>query len=117
MAAKRIKLVVAEGHTLGFIFPELPNSLQILHSSILRGSRYPSTGSIMLPKNHRLADAEDFEAFNIHAKGFIGNLEEYEYDTSFHTVLEDNCRFYTRWDSEEKRYKADYNNPIIWGKD
>lgn len=79
---ERIKLVVAKGHTLGYILPQLPNYLQILHGSILRGAptRYPhGGGSIMLPKDHRLATAQDFKDFRVSHVGFTDNPKEYEF--------------------------------------
>lgn len=85
MEQAKIKLVVAEGHTLGYILPQLPNHLQILHGSILRGAptNYPcGGGSTMLPKNHRLATAQDFEDFRVSSTGFTDNPEEYEFATA-----------------------------------
>ena len=41
----------------------------------------------MLPKNHRLANAQDFENFNQYAGGFL-NPCEYEYDTSVQIAIE-----------------------------
>lgn len=111
MAADRIKLVVAEGHTLGYIIPSLPNYLQILKASTLMGSYY-GDGSIMLPKDHRLATAQDFQNFNVSSKGFM-NPDEYEYDTSFQTVLEYNPRFNTCWNSSQKKWETNYNDPIL----
>lgn len=78
MIKEKIKLVVAEEHTLGYILPSLPDKLQILHTSILRGSSWPYYGSVMLPKNYRLASKEDFDSYNMHF-GSFGNEKEYEF--------------------------------------
>jgi hypothetical protein len=82
MEQKKIKLVVAEGHTLGYILPELPNHLQILQSSILRGAptHYPSgVDSVMLPKNNRLATPKDFDDFRVYF-GSFSNKDQYEWN-------------------------------------
>lgn len=36
----------------------------------------------MLPKNHRLATAQDFEDFRVSSTGFTDNPEEYEFATA-----------------------------------
>jgi hypothetical protein len=91
MLKQRTKLIVVEENTLGYILPQLPNTLCILHASILKGSRYVSYSNIesfILPKEYRLATAADFEEFNQCFNGFM-NPDQYEYDTSHHTVLEE----------------------------
>lgn len=109
---KLIKLVVAEGHTLGYVNPELPQQLSILRASTLMGSPYSEFGgAIMLPKDHRLASAQDFENFNISSVGYL-NPDEYEYDNTAHTVQEAQGRFYKKWNCTLKRWETDFNHPI-----
>lgn len=80
---QKIKLVVAcqygdKENILGYILPELPNSLQILHASVLRGAVVDRlAGSISLPPKWRLATEQDFERFAVSFNGF--NAEGYEY--------------------------------------
>lgn len=80
---QKIKLVVAcqYGDTeniLGYILPELPNSLQILHASALRGAVVDRlAGSISLPKKWRLATEQDFERFAVSFVGFKNDHYEY----------------------------------------
>lgn len=77
----RIKLVVYKEHTLGYIDPALPNSVQILHSSPLKGSpRITSGDSFHInDKNEiRLANEKDFDAFGVSFDGFR-NDNRYEY--------------------------------------
>lgn len=82
MEQQRIKLVVANENTLGYIQPETPNSLCILHASILKGSTFSNTsGSVNLPQNHRLATKQDFDNFNVFM-GSFQNSEMYEFADS-----------------------------------
>ena len=82
--AEKIKLVVVDNHTLGFIHPELPNYVQILHASILRGAT--TTESLLISSggfkfhNIRLASEQDFDAFRVYF-GQFGNKKEYEYQS------------------------------------
>ena len=84
----KIKLVVYKEHTLGYILPELPNSVQILHSSPLKGAN----GTINLQDNYhinnlneiRLASEKDFDDFNVDFKGY-DDKEVYEYSEGVNT--------------------------------
>ena len=80
IAMSKIKLVVLEEHTLGYIHPEMPNSVGILHTSILKGSSYNYwTGSVILGnKPVRLATEDDFTAFRCVFDGYK-NDSNYEY--------------------------------------
>ena len=85
----KTRLVVYNGHTLGYILPELPKSVQVLHSSPLKGSpttsKLTSSFPISSPDQVRLATVKDFEDFRVHM-GQFANPEEYEYvegDASF----------------------------------
>ena len=78
----KIKLVVYNGHTLGYILPELPNSVQILHSSPLKGA----VGTTNLQNNFhinkleevRLASEKDFADFRVCFDGYK-NSSDYIY--------------------------------------
>ncbi len=68
---EKTKLVVFNEHTLGYILPELPDRVQILHTSILRGS-YLSDSSIIYvcDGNVRLASEKDFNDYRVCFNGF-----------------------------------------------
>ena len=78
------KLVVINNHTLGYIAPELPNYVQVLQASVLRGSArcspLSSMDSILIGKldNIELASEKDFDDFRVSFRGFE-NEKEYEY--------------------------------------
>ena len=80
---ERIKLVVLNEHTLGYIMPELPNWVQVLHSSILKGAPFemwPSSKYICSPDKVRLASEKDFNSFRVSFEGYDKLTEIYEYD-------------------------------------
>jgi len=80
---QKIKLIVAcqygdKENILGYILPELPNSLQILHASVLRGANVGLlAGSVPLPEKWRLASAQDFADFRVSFDGFENDRYEY----------------------------------------
>ncbi len=78
----RVKLVVVNEHTLGYINPIVPRTYSILHASILKGAaindRLPSAKNINKSDNIRLASEKDFDDFKVSFKGF-DDLLEYEY--------------------------------------
>jgi len=82
----RIKLVVFKGHTLGYILPELPTSVQVLHASILKGAPcndlYPSSKQINSTDEIKLATEQDFHSFRVSFQGYDKLTEIYEYDNS-----------------------------------
>jgi hypothetical protein len=81
----RIKLVVFKGHTLGYILPDLPDSVQVLHASILKGAPcndlYPSSKQINSTDEIRLATEQDFNSFRVSFEGYNKLNEIYEFNT------------------------------------
>jgi hypothetical protein len=80
MEDTRIKLVVIDNHTLGFIFPG-SRVASILHASVLRGAT--NYGLLAAPICHkgkevRLATEKDFDDFRV-VFGQFANEQEYEY--------------------------------------
>lgn len=77
----KIKLVVGDEHTLGYIQPN-SQFVSVLHSSILKGSPFGLNPSNLLTsqfKSIRLATPQDFEEFKICFKGFE-NKTQYVYN-------------------------------------
>ncbi len=75
----RIKLVVIDEHTLGYINPERPDYAGVLHTSILRGSPFSYWASCIYIKNSkvRLASLKDFDDYRVSMVGY--KKEEYEF--------------------------------------
>jgi len=80
---ERIKLVVFNEHTLGYILPEQPERVCILHTSILKGS-YLSDRSVIYVSDGtvRLASEKDFNDFRVMMNGFNNLPEIYEFATN-----------------------------------
>jgi hypothetical protein len=70
---EKIKLVVLEEHTLGYITELLPNYVSVLSGSVLRGSPYSIMNNCALIGNKkvRLATEKDFDDFRV-------NFEQYK---------------------------------------
>ena len=87
-SSTKIKLVVYKEHTLGYILPELPNSVQILHSSPLKGANSTTNLHDNYHINNlneiRLASEKDFDDFNVDFKGY-DDKEVYEYSEGVNT--------------------------------
>lgn len=61
------RTIVLDGHTLGVVFT---NGLQILKSSVLKGSPYPAHGvlyfnPVLLAGKYRPATKSDFDEFGV----------------------------------------------------
>jgi hypothetical protein len=81
----KIKIVVLNEHTFGYILPELPTDVQILHSSILKGSPFginQSSAPIRSGDVIRLATSQDFNEFRVVESNEYKNPNEYEYFVS-----------------------------------
>lgn len=78
---KKTKLVVVNENTLGYILPETPETLGVLHASILKGALFcvhPEPKHISSLDKVRLATEKDFDDYRMSFKGF-DNPELYEY--------------------------------------
>lgn len=79
----RIKLVVGDGHTLGYINPITPNNVSVLKADSTKGAIYTTNIFYSLHitqfKKIRLASAKDFENFNVSFVGF-DNKNDYLYE-------------------------------------
>lgn len=81
----RIKLVVVDECILGYIIPEIPKSVAVLHASILKGAiQYSGSAPGMIEpfstfgRKIRLASEKDFEDYRC-VFGAFGCDLEYEY--------------------------------------
>ena len=80
---ERIKLVVFNEHTLGYILPEQPERVCILHTSILKGSYLSNSSTIYVSDGTvRLASEQDFNSFRVSFQGYDKLTEIYEYGTN-----------------------------------
>lgn len=77
--AYRIKLVVGDGHTLGYINPITPCSVSVLKADTNKGATYTTNISYNLHitqfKKIRLASAKDFDNFNVSFVGFDNKID------------------------------------------
>jgi len=75
----RIKLVVGDGHTLGYINPINPNTINVLKADTNKGAIYTTNIVYSLHRTQfkkiRLASAKDFDKFNISFVGFDNKFE------------------------------------------
>jgi len=80
-ASGKIKIVVCDEHTLGYIDPETPNNVSVLSSSVRRGAT--TTANQSYSKNQfkkiRLANSEDFDTFRVSEDGYRRDMD-YEYN-------------------------------------
>lgn len=85
----RIKLVVVNEHTLGYIFPPSAYKehsgltfVNILHASVLKGA-VQTSNPILIGSTHtvRLASEKDFDDFRVVFRGYE-NKNEYEFVTN-----------------------------------
>lgn len=68
----KIKIVIVDEHTIGFIYPEIPNFVAPLHTSILRGSPYSDSSRIYVPTSKiRLANVKDFDDYRVCVDGYL----------------------------------------------
>jgi hypothetical protein len=77
---QRIKLVVMDEHTLGYVHPKMQNYICIFRSLQSKGAPFRSCdiATIPLSKNWRLASSKDFEEYRC-VFGSFGNKEIYEF--------------------------------------
>jgi hypothetical protein len=74
----KTKVVVLNNHTLGFISPDVPNDVQILHSSILKGSPFgihQDSAPIRANDTIRLATSFDFNDFRVSEVGWYSDTD------------------------------------------
>jgi hypothetical protein len=75
----KIKLVVIDNHTLGYL---IPNSTMagILRTSILKGSTWdPNSNVETKGRQVRLASEKDFDEFMVSFEGYKKKPEEYQF--------------------------------------
>ncbi len=73
---ERIKLVVIDEHTLGYIRPG-SKSAGVLHASVLRGAVGDGFSIYIEGKKVRLASAKDFDDYRCSFEGY--SEDEYEF--------------------------------------
>jgi len=88
----KIKLIVADENTLGFIVPNMPRVFHVLHANVLKGSPYSDTGinSVNIPLDghqYRLATKQDFIDYRVRYEGYFKEPWDYEWDEELGTVI------------------------------
>ena len=75
----KIRFVVQDENLLGYIFPEQPDTVQILATSVIKGSIYTwmDGGAVSHPDRQRPATIRDFVAFRVSHEGYCQN-QQYE---------------------------------------
>lgn len=79
---EKIKLVVINENTLGYIKPNQTDRYYVIHASILKGATfemYPNDKLIHKSDKIRLANQKDFADYRVSMKGF-DNKRFYEFD-------------------------------------
>lgn len=73
----RTKLVVANENTLGYIFPETPNTVGRLASKVVSGNPHFNMENQQITKSDkvRLASKQDFDRFRVSFEGY----QDHEY--------------------------------------
>jgi hypothetical protein len=65
---ERTRYVVMDGHTLGYLIPEMPNYVGVLAGSVLKGGPDSMQGTALIVPGHtqvRQAELEDFTNFRV----------------------------------------------------
>lgn len=65
---ERARYVVLNGHTLGYLIPELPGQVGVLRCSVLKGGSGPHDGTVHVVYRRtevRQAELEDFASFRV----------------------------------------------------
>lgn len=77
-STSRIKLVVINENTLGYLIPNTKYA-GVLRASVIKGSQFNDLDHVLITgKKVRLASKEDFEEYRVCFKGY-DNPDEYEY--------------------------------------
>jgi len=83
MEKTKVKIVVLDEHTFGYVYEDTPHNMSILRASILRGSYYSElSGPISISGMEdriRLATREDFDVYRIHFSDSYLEDKIYEY--------------------------------------
>lgn len=77
----KTRFVVVEDHTLGYIDPRMPDVIQKLAQSVLRGATFGAEyDNIHKPwPPHRPATRSDFDIFRVSPEGYERDTERYDF--------------------------------------